>query len=65
MPHNVFEGSTYRYILTGIDVASGYKFARNKTSSKVAFVLESIYKKGGVFKYPKVFQSDNGPKFKS
>ena len=27
-------------------------------------MLESIYKKGGVFKYPKVFQCDNGPEFK-
>ena len=58
MPHNCFEGNTYRYILTGIDVASRYKVARplrTKKSSEVAFVLEAIYKKGGVFKYPKVF----------
>ena len=27
-----------------------------KKSSEVAFVLETIYKKGGAFKYPKVFQ---------
>ena len=27
MPHNLFEGSTYKYILTGIDVASRYKVA--------------------------------------
>ena len=55
MPHNVFEGNTYKYILTGIDVASRYKVARplrTKKSSKVAFVLEAIYKKGGVFKCP-------------
>ena len=25
MPHNLFEGNTYKYILTGIDVASRYK----------------------------------------
>ena len=31
----------------------------------VAFVLEAIYKKGGVFKYPKMFQCDNGPEFKN
>ena len=63
MPHNLFEGNTYKYILTGIDVASRYKVARplkTKKSSKVAFVLEAIYKKGGVFKYPKAFQCDNG-----
>ena len=28
MPHNLFEGNTYKYILTGIDVASRYKVAR-------------------------------------
>ena len=67
MPHNVFEGNTYKYILTGVDVASRCKVARNlrtKNSSKVAFVLEEIYKKGGVFKYPKLFQCDNGFEFK-
>ena len=66
MPHNVFEGSTYKYILTGIDVASRYKVARplrTKKSSEVAVVLEAICKKGGVFKCPKVFQSDNRPEF--
>ena len=35
-----------------------------KKSSKVTFVLEAIYKKDGVFKYPKAFQCDNGSKFK-
>ena len=28
-------------------------------------MLEAIYKKGGVFKYPRVFQCGNGPEFKS
>ena len=28
-------------------------------------MLESIYKKGGAFKYPKAFRCDNGPEFKS
>ena len=68
IPNNVFEGNTYEYILTGIDVPSRYKVARvhrTKKSSEVAFVLESIYKKGCVFKYPKVLQCDNGPEFKS
>ena len=68
MPHNVFEGNMYKYIFTSIDVASRYKVSRalrTKKSSKVAFVLEQIYKKGGVFKYPKVFECDNGPEFKS
>ena len=68
MPHNVFEGNTYKYILTGIDVASRYKVSRalrTKKSSEVAFVLESIYKKSGVFKYPKLFQCGNGPEFEN
>ena len=67
MPHNVFEGSTYRYILMGVDVASRYKVAwplRTKKSNEVAFVLQAIYKRGGVFKYPKVFHCDNGSEFK-
>ena len=29
MPHNLFEGNTYKYILTGIDFASRYKVARS------------------------------------
>ena len=68
MPHNVFEGNTYKYILTGIDVVSIYKFARplrTKKSSAVAFVLEAIFKKGGVFKYPKAFECYNGREFKN
>ena len=68
MPHNLFEGNTYKYILTGIDVASRYKVARpfkTKRSNEVAFLLEAIYKKGGASKYPKVFQCDNGSDFKN
>ena len=68
MHHNLFEGNTYKYVLTGIDVSSRYKVARllrTKTSSEVAFVLEAIYKKGGVVKYPKVFQCDYGSEFKN
>ena len=63
MSHNLFEGSTNKYILTGIDVASRYKVARplrTKKLSEVAFLSEAIYKKGCVFKYPKAFQCDNG-----
>ena len=49
MPHNLFEGNTYKYILTGVNVSSRYKVARplrTKKSSEVAVVLEAIYKKG-------------------
>ena len=68
MPHNVFQGNTYKYIWIGVDVASRYKVARplrTKKSSKVAFMLEAICKKGGVFKYLRVFQCDNGSEFKN
>ena len=68
MTHNDFAGKTYKYILRGVDGASTYNVARllrTKKASKVAFVLEAIYKKGGVFKHPKVFQCHSGPKFKS
>ena len=61
MPHTLFKGNTYKFILTGIDVASRYKVARplkTKNSSEVAFVLGAIYKKGGMFKYSKTFQCD-------
>ena len=68
MPHNVFEENTYKHILTGVDVASGYQVARplrTKKSREVAFVLEAIYKKGGVFNYPRLLQCDNGSEFKN
>ena len=68
MPHNLFEGNSYKCILTGIDVISRYKVARplrTKKSNELAFVLEIIYKKGGLFKYPKLFQCDNGCAFKN
>ena len=48
---NVFEGNTHKHILTGVDTAPRYKI-------KVATVLEAIYKKGSVFKFPKVFTHD-------
>ena len=41
MPHNVFEGNTCKYILTGVDVASRCKVARTlrtKKSIEVAFL---------------------------
>ena len=62
-PHNIF-----KYILTDIGVASRYKVARpfrTKKSSEVAFVLEAIYKKGGMFKHPETFPCDNGSESKN
>ena len=65
MSNNVFEANTN---LTGTDIAWRYKVARplrTKKSNEVAFVLEAIYKKGGVFKHLKAFQCNNGSKFKN
>ena len=68
IPHNFFEGNTYKYLLFGVDVPSRYRIAKpltTKKSSEVAFVLGAIYKKkGDTFKYPKVLQIDNGSEFK-
>ena len=47
-------------------MASRYKVARplrTKKTSGITFVLEAIYKKSGVFKYPKALQIDNGLEF--
>ena len=43
----------------------GLRPLRTKKSSEVAFVLETLYKKGGLLKYPKVFQCDNGSEFEN
>ena len=62
-----FEGNTYKYLLTGVDVASRYGVAKpltTKKSSEVAFLLGAIHKKGGGFNYPEAFQCDNGSEFK-
>ena len=67
VPHN-FPKGTHKYILTGADAASRYKVARvlkTRKTSEVALMLEDIFKKGRVPKYPKVFQCKNGFWFKS
>ena len=68
MPHDVFEGNTYTYVLTDVHVASRYMVARplgTKKSSKFSFVLEAICTKRCVFKFPKVFQCDDSSEFKN
>ena len=40
MSHNLFEGNTYNYILTGVGVVPGP--LESKKSREVAFVLEAI-----------------------
>ena len=56
----------YKYILAGIDAASRYKVARplrTKQVRDVAEMIADIYKVGPL-KFPKIFQCDNGNKFK-
>ena len=68
-PLDRLQGSDYKYILTGIDVASRYKIARpmrTKKAKDVAFLLKHIYENDKIpLTYPKVFQCDNGSEFKA
>ena len=66
MPLDSLYGSKYKYILAGIDAASRFKVARplrTKQVKDVAEVIADIYKVGSL-KYSKIFQCDNGSKFK-
>ena len=59
-------GSKYKYILAGIDAASRFKVMRplrTKQVRDVAEMIADIYKLGPLT-YPKIFQCDNGSKFK-
>ena len=67
MPYDKLYGNKYKYILSGINVASRYKVARplkTKQAKEVAEMIKDIYK-AGPLTYPKVFQCDNGSEFKS
>ena len=66
MSSNTLYGNKYKYILSGIDVASRYKVARplrTKQAADIATMITDIYKVGPLT-YPKIFQSDNGSEFK-
>ena len=66
MPSDSLYGSKYKYILAGIDAASRFKVARPlriKQARDVAEMIADIYKVGPLT-YPKIFQCDNGSKFK-
>ena len=66
MPSDTLYGNKYKYILSGIDVASRYKVTRplrTKQARDVAEMIADIYKVGPLT-YPKVFQCDNGSEFK-
>ena len=67
MPLDTLYGNKYKYILSGIDVASRYKVARplrTKQAKDVAEMIADIYKVGPLT-YPKIFQCDNGSEFKA
>ena len=66
MPSDTLYGNKYKFILAGIDAASRYKVARLLTTKQVRDVAEmivDIYKVRPLM-YPKIFQCDNGSKFK-
>ena len=66
MPLDILYGNKYKYILAGIDVTSRFKVARllrTKQAHNVAEMIADIYKVGPLM-YPKIFQCDNGSKFK-
>ena len=66
MPSDTLYGNKYKYILDGIDAASRFKVTRQlrtKQASDVAEMIADIYKVGPLT-YPKIFQCDNGSKFK-
>ena len=67
MPSDTLYGNKYKYILSGIDVASRYKVAgplRTKQGKDVAEMIADIYKVGPLT-YPKIFQCDNDSEFKA
>ena len=58
MPSDTLYGNKYKYILSGIDVASRYKVARplrTKQAKDVTDMITDIYKVGSLT-YPKIFQ---------
>ena len=66
MASDTLYGSEYKYILAGIDAASRFKVARplrTKQARDLAEMIAYIYKVGPLT-YPKIFQCDNGSKFK-
>ena len=67
MPLDTLYENKYKYILSGIDVTSRFKVARNLRTIQakdVAEMIADIYKVGPLT-YPKIFQCDNGSEFKA
>ena len=66
MPSDTLYGNTYKYILAEFDAASRYKVARllrMKQARDMAEMIADICKVRPLM-YPKIFQCDNGSKFK-
>ena len=66
MPSDTLYGNKYKYILAGIDAASRCKIMRllrMKQVRDMAEMIVDIYKVGPLT-YPKIFQCNNGSKFK-
>ena len=66
MPSDMLYRNKYKYILAGIDAASRFKVTkllRTKQAHDVAEMIADIYKVGPLT-YAKIFQCDNGSKFK-
>ena len=58
MPHNVFEGNKYKYILAGIDVASRYKVAsalRSKNQASLHLCWNQSIRKVVCLNTPRYF----------
>ena len=67
MPSDTLYRNKHKYILSGIDVAFRYKVVRplrTKQAKDMAEMIADIYKIGPLT-YPKIFQCDNGSKFKA
>lgn len=67
MPGDKLYGNKYKYILSGIDVASRYKVARplkTKQAKDIAEMLSDIYK-ATPLTWPQQVQIDNGSEFKA
>ena len=66
IPSDTLYGNKCKYILAGIDADSRYKVARLLRTKQVRDVAEMIadINKVGPLTYPKIFQCDNGSKFK-
>ena len=64
MPSDTLYGNKYKFILARIDATSRFGPLRTKHSRDVSEMIAAIYKVHPLT-YPKIFQCDNGSKFKA